>query len=108
MFLLLLLLLLIRKIRAEEFRNLGWVYRHVTAFNIRYWDRISSRALKILWYSSNSVSDFTLFKRSSVRFIAISSLVPATRNSLFNTVAAMSEQCLFKKDQQLNKITMSK
>jgi len=41
-----------------------------------------------------------------MRFIAISSLVPATRNSLFNIVAAILEQRLFKevegKDQEMD------
>lgn len=75
-------------------RNLGCVYRHVTAFSIRYCVRISSSEVKILLHSSNSMLVLTLFMRSSVRFIAISSLVPAIRNSLFNTVAAMSEHRL--------------
>lgn len=78
--------------------NLECVYRHVTAFSIRYWDRTSSSALKISLRSSNSASVSALFTRLSVRFIAVSSLVPATRNSLFNTVAAISEQRLFKMD----------
>jgi len=81
----------------------------VTAFNIRYWDRMSSSALKILLHSTNSASVFTLFMRSSVRFIAISSLVPATRNSLFNTVAAISEQRLFEdqgRDKKMDFVTL--
>jgi len=47
--------------------------------------------------------------RSSVRFIAISSLVPATRNSLFNTVAAISEQRLFEdqgRDKKMDFVTL--
>jgi len=58
---------------------------------------MSSSALKILLYSNNFTFVSTLFMRFCMRFIAISSLVPATRNSLFNIVAAILEQRLLKK-----------